>query len=188
MTEMTKKAKVNYINNPDFLIAITEYRNQVIDAQKNSKLRPHVPRYIGECFIKIANRLSHKPNFINYSFREEMISDGIENCLQYIDNFDPEKSQNPFAYFTQIIYFAFLRRIEKEKKNLYVKYKMAEDINLMNMSSDRQEHDSGVDFNDAVKHNSYSQDYIDQFIESFENNKRRKIKKKQAADEISVDN
>lgn len=183
---MTKKAKVNYINNPDFLIAITEYRNSVKAAEKKKQLRPHVPRYIGECFIKIANRLSHKPNFINYSFREEMISDGIENCLQYIDNFDPEKSQNPFAYFTQIIYFAFLRRIEKEKKNLYVKYKMAEDISLMNMSSDRQDHDNGTDFNDNIKHDAYSQDYIDTFIENFENNKRRKIKKKQEIDEASV--
>lgn len=186
---MTKKAKVNYINNPDFLIAITEYRNSVRAAVKDQKPRPHVPRYIGECFIKIANRLSHKPNFINYSFREEMISDGIENCLQYIDNFDPDKSQNPFAYFTQIIYFAFLRRIEKEKKNLYVKYKMAEDVSLMHMNSDRQDHDAGIDFNDGVKHDPYSQEYIDQFIENFENNKRRKVKKKNAElDEISADN
>lgn len=182
------KPKVNYINNPDFLIAITEYRNSVKAALKAKQPRPHVPRYIGECFIKIANRLSHKPNFINYSFREEMISDGIENCLQYIDNFDPEKSQNPFAYFTQIIYFAFLRRIEKEKKNLYVKYKMTEDINLMNMSSDRQDHDSGADFNDGIKHDPYSQEYIDTFIENFENNKRRKIRKKQVTDEASPSN
>ena len=68
--------------------------------------------------FKIANGLSYRPNFINYTYRQEMISDGIENCLQYIHNFDPEKSKNPFAYFTQIIYYAFIRRIQKEKNNL----------------------------------------------------------------------
>ena len=59
-------------------------------------------------FLKIANHLSFKPNFVNYMFKEDMISDGIENCVQYVHNFDPEKSQNPFAYFTQIIHYAFL--------------------------------------------------------------------------------
>ena len=78
--------------------------------------KPPVTNYIGECFLKIANGLSYRPNFINYTYRSEMVSDGIENCLQYIHNFDPEKSKNPFAYFTQIIYYAFLRRIQKEKE------------------------------------------------------------------------
>jgi len=177
------KKKVNYINNPDFLQAMIEYRNMVREAEQNSKPRPIVPTYIGKCIMQIANRLSHKPNFINYSFREEMISDGIENCLQYIDNFDPDKSNNPFAYFTQIIYFAFLRRIEKEKKNLYVKYKVTEEYNVHNMVSDRQDHDSGVDFNDQVKHNEWSQEYISNFIENFEENKRKKVRKKKAAAE-----
>lgn len=180
---MTKKAKkkVNYINNPDFLQAMIEYRQSVQEASKAGEKRPRVPHYIGECFMKIATRLSHKPNFVNYSFRDEMISDGIENCLQYIDNFDPEKSNNPFAYFTQIIYFAFLRRIEREKKNLYVKYKLTEQINIDNATSDRQAHDVGVDFDDGIKHNSWSQEYIDTFIENFEANKRRKVKKKTTA-------
>lgn len=171
------KRKVNYINNPDFLQAMIEYRDLVAAASENGDPRPQVPHYIGECFLKIANKLSHKPNFINYSFREEMISDGIENCLVYIDNFNPEKSNNPFAYFTQIIYFAFLRRIEKEKKNLYIKYKMIDHINIEDMVSDRQNHDTGVDFNDEIKHNAWSQEYIDTFIENFEESRRKKSKK-----------
>lgn len=179
---MAKKprAKVNYINNPDFLIAMVEYRQMVADAEEKEATRPRVTTYIGECFMKIANRLSHKPNFVNYSFREEMIGDGIENCLQYIDNFDPEKSSNPFAYFTQIIYFAFLRRIDKEKKNLYIKYKLADQMNIMNATSDRQDHDTSVDFNDNIKHNAWSQEYIDTFIFNFEESKRKKAKKKPA--------
>ena len=91
---------------------------------------PPISNYIGECFLKIATHLSYRPNFINYTYREEMISDGIENCLQYVHNFNPEKSDNPFAYFTQIIYYAFLRRIQKEKKQAHVKNKMIENMNV----------------------------------------------------------
>ena len=108
-----KKQTENYVNNKEFLAAISVYRQKVIAAKEAGKPRPRVTNYLGECFLKIATHLSYKPNFVNYMFREDMICDGIENCLQYIDNFDPEKSQNPFAYYTQIIYYAFLRRIQK---------------------------------------------------------------------------
>jgi DNA-directed RNA polymerase specialized sigma24 family protein len=102
------------------------YRQQVAAAKESGSPKPKVPNYIGECFLKIATHLSYKPNFVNYMFREDMICDGIENCLQYIDNFNPEKSTNPFAYFTQIIYYAFLRRIQREKKQLEIKTKILE--------------------------------------------------------------
>jgi len=112
----------HYINNQDFLKALVDYKTQCVEAEMTNKPKPKIPNYIGECWMKIAEGLSHKPNFINYTYRDEMVSDGIENCLMYFENFDPSKSNNPFAYFTQIIYFAFLRRIQKEKKQLYVKY------------------------------------------------------------------
>ncbi len=96
------------------------------DRSKIWDTKPKVPNYVGECFLKIATHLSYKPNFVNYMFREDMICDGIENSLQYIHNFDPEKSTNPFAYFTQIIYYAFLRRIQREKKQLEIKNKILE--------------------------------------------------------------
>ena len=113
----------HYVDNQRFLLEITEYQNERKEAKENGIESPPCPDYIGECFLKIAQRLSFRPNFINYAFREDMISDGIENCVQYINNFNPEKSKNPFAYFTQIIYYAFVRRIQKEKKQLYIKYK-----------------------------------------------------------------
>ena len=118
------KQKPHYVDNKKFLVAMTEYRNLRIKAEEESTKRPQVTNYIGECYLKIANHLSYRPNFINYTYRDDMISDGIENCLQYMDNFDPEKSKNPFAYFTQIIYYAFIRRIQKEKKQQQVKQKM----------------------------------------------------------------
>ena len=101
-----------------------EYKDRCDKADKRKRKRPPVTNYIGECFLKIANHLSYRPNFINYTYKEDMISDGIENCLQYVSNFDPNKSNNPFAYFTQIIYYAFIRRIQKEKKQTTIKQKL----------------------------------------------------------------
>ena len=176
-----KKSKNQYVNNKDFLAAMVDYRAAVKAAEQEGNQRPRVPNYIGECVMKIATNLARKPNFVNYTFKEEMISDGIENCLQYIDNFDPEKSNNPFAYFTQIIYFAFLRRIQKEKKLLYVKYKLTENVNVMQMASDRQDHDAGRHFNDGIKMTEYTEEYMSHFIEDFEANKRRKVKKRDAS-------
>ena len=122
--KLKPKQKPHYVDNKKFLVAMTEYRELRIKAEEEGKKRPQVTNYIGECYLKIANHLSYRPNFINYTYRDDMISDGIENCLQYMDNFDPAKSKNPFAYFTQIIYYAFIRRIQKEKKQQQVKQKM----------------------------------------------------------------
>ena len=125
---MRKKKVVSehYVNNKEFLEALIVFKTACAEAKEKGEPRPRISNYIGECFLKIATHLSYKPNFVNYMFREDMICDGIENCLQYIDNFDPEKSKNPFAYFTQIIYYAFLRRIQKEKKQLEIKGKILE--------------------------------------------------------------
>jgi hypothetical protein len=120
------KKKEHYVNNKDFLDALVQYRIEVQKAKESGNSKPKVPEYVGECFLKIATHLSYRPNFVNYMFKDDMICDGIENCLQYIDNFNPAKSTNPFAYFTQIIYFAFLRRIQREKKQLDIKARILE--------------------------------------------------------------
>jgi len=123
---MAKKKSIHYVDNKQFLQAMIEWREQYDIAVEEDRLTPPVTNYIGECFLKIATHLAYRPNFINYTYRDEMVSDGIENCLQYVKNFNPEKSNNPFAYFTQIIYYAFLRRIAKEKKQSHVKHKIIE--------------------------------------------------------------
>ena len=123
---MARKRSEHYVNNKEFLYAIVAYKKDIREAEAAGQPKPVIPRYIGECFLKIATHLSYKPNFVNYMFKDDMICDGIENCLQYIDNFDPQKSSNPFAYFTQIIYFAFLRRIQREKKQLDIKTRILE--------------------------------------------------------------
>ncbi len=141
---MTKrKRSEHYVNNKEFLAALIKYREDKEIALIQGKPKPPIPRYIGECFLKIANHLSFKPNFVNYMFKEDMISDGIENCVQYIHNFNPEKSQNPFAYFTQIIHFAFLRRIQREKRQLEIKNKILERSGFSEVFTDDNTIDGG---------------------------------------------
>jgi hypothetical protein len=165
-TTKPKKTK-HYVNNADFLAALITYREKCDIAKQEGKEDPQIPNYIGECFFKIADHLSRKPNFISYSFRDEMVSDGIENCLMYFRNFDPVKSTNPFAYFTQIIYYAFLRRIMKEKKQLYVKYKATEQFGILD------EYEMFEDSDGNMKQFQLY-DNISEFIHNFEESKRKK--------------
>lgn len=184
---MSDKKTKHYVNNADFLAALVEYKRACDEAEKNGKKEPQIPNYIGECFLKIAEHLSRKPNFISYSFRDEMIADGIENCLMYFRNFNPDKSKNPFAYFTQIIYYAFLRRIMKEKKQLYVKYKATEQFGIL---------DEGEMYEDAEGNMKQFElyDNISEFIYNFEENKRKKkegktkgLEKFLEADEVDIE-
>jgi len=150
-----RKRSEHYVNNKEFLAALVKLREDREIAEIRGLTKPPIPRYIGECFLKIANHLSFKPNFVNYMFKEDMISDGIENCVQYIHNFNPEKSQNPFAYFTQIIHYAFLRRIQREKRQLEIKNKILEKSGYSEVFDDNNQIDGSTysDYNqikDAV--------------------------------------
>ncbi len=170
----------HYVNNEDFLNALIQYKLSCDAAKDQNKDDPIVPNYIGECFLKIAEHLSRKPNFISYSFREEMICDGIENCIMYFRNFDPTKSNNPFAYFTQIIYYAFLRRIQKEKKQMYVKYKATEQFGIL----DEGEMYEDVDGN---MRQFVLYDNISEFIQTFEEKKKNKKKTKKGLEKFFED-
>ena len=121
---MARRKSIHYVDNKVFLEAMKEWKEQCKEAEAVGDDVPRISNYIGTCFLKIARGLSHRPNFINYTYKEDMISDGIENCLQYLHNFNSEKSNNPFAYFTQIIYYAFIRRIQREKKQTHVKHRI----------------------------------------------------------------
>lgn len=146
----TRKKSIHYVNNKDFLEALIKYKKEILDAKERGDPKPRISNYLGECFLKIATHLSFKPNFVNYIFKDDMISDGIENCVQYIHNFDPEKSKNPFAYFTQIIHFAFLRRISKEKRQLEIKNKILERTGFDEVFTD----DSNIDGMNYSDYNS----------------------------------
>ena len=183
------RKKQHYVDNEKFLVVMGDYREKYLQAKDNDEELPIIPDYAGECFLKIAERLSHRPNFINYAFREEMVSDGIENCVMYASNFNPEKSANPFVYFTQIIYYAFLRRIEKEKKQLYIKYKTMEEhssledhVDMGEMGqNETQSVSSGASPLTTDKRAS-----IQEFIHAFEEKKRKKKKVKTDKEDENV--
>lgn len=171
------KKKQHYVNNKDLYNAMVEFKAKVEENKSIGKQPPRIPHYIGESIMKISTHLAYRPNFANYTFREEMISDGIENCLLYINNFDPAKSQNPFAYFTQIIYFAFIRRIQKEKKHLYTKYAAIEYANVMGETSESQTGDR-TSYDTDIKYGEWSQEQMEKFMSDFEASKNMKRNKK----------
>jgi DNA-directed RNA polymerase specialized sigma24 family protein len=186
MTKTKSKTNNHYIDNKKFLQALIDYKVEVREAEQNKEERPQVPEYIGDCFIKIANHLAYKNNFINYSFREDMILDAIENCLTYMDNFDPAKSSNPFAYFTQITYYAFVRRIQKEKKHLQTKYKYIASLDVDNII--RQAHDEGTHTNEFIRYLQKQADAANQELSADKETKKitRKPKYLQALDDDVV--
>ena len=173
----TKTNKAHYVDNAKFLEAMIEYKREYDTAKKNNKDLPQISEYLGSVFLKIAQRLSFRPNFINYAFKNDIISDGIENCLHYIHNFNPEKSNNPFAYFTQIIYYAFIRRIQKEKKQLYIKYK-----SMQNYETTPEYMDQEKSNNNFISLSDYdNSDFkvmVDDFVDTFEKSRKKKAVKK----------
>jgi len=179
------KAKKHYVNNKELFEAMVAYQQSIRDAQESGDDRPPVPEYVGQCLVQIANRLSHKPNFINYSYRDEMISDGIENCITYINNFNPEKSKNPFAYFTQIIYYAFLRKIQKEKKQLYIKHKALEDSVLLDKIIEHAEHADGPA--PMPTYIDLDNPYMVEFVQNFEQRQKEKKQRRKGLDRFSED-
>jgi len=183
------RKKQHYVDNEKFLVVMSDYREKYLQAKDDEEELPIIPDYAGECFLKIAERLSHRPNFINYAFREEMVSDGIENSVMYASNFNPEKSTNPFAYFTQIIYFAFLRRIEKEKKQLYIKYKTMEEYSSLEDHVDMGEMSSEDSMAVSAGASPLTADKrvsIQEFIFAFEEKKRKKKKVKPAKEDDNI--
>ena len=173
------RKKQHYVDNEKFLVVMSDYREKYLQAKDEEEELPIIPDYAGECFLKIAERLSHRPNFINYAFKDDMISDGIENCLHYIHNFDPEKSSNPFAYFTQIIYYAFIRRIQKEKKQLYIKFKSMQNYEISPEFVNFMDYDE--DFQSAGDYkNSDFRVMVDEFVDNFEKSKKKKAVKKKS--------
>ena len=118
-----RKRKNNFIDNKELYAAFVEYRGKVDKAKEEGlpkKEWPRIPTYIAKAFLDIAEHLSMRPNFSNYIYRQDMVADAVENCVIYAANFDPAKSNNPFSYFTQVCWYAFIRRIGKEKRQIEI--------------------------------------------------------------------
>jgi len=182
-----RQKRDHYIDNQRFFQEMQEWKKTIKEAEEVDDPKPPITPYIGECFLKIAEQLSSKPNFAHYAYREEMICDAVENCVVYAANFDPDKSSNPFSYFTQIIYYAFLRRIQREKKQSFIKYKMVRDRvgdgnigKFMSKMRGMEDYDSPMEYRDpAAKTFDLSETDIDNFTRELEKeDKRGKGKRK----------
>ena len=165
-------AKKHYVNGKDLYNAMVVYKEKVEKAKLENRTIPVIPDYIGVCFMLICNKLSTKPNFMGYSYRDEMVSDAIENCVSAAHSFDPNKSNNPFAYFTQIAWNAFIRRIHKEKKQAYIKHKNFENSGIMDELYEQQDGGQFI----QIKHNDYSDEIIRNFESKLvKNSKKNKV-------------
>lgn len=183
---MKKPTKVHYVDNKLLYTEMIKYLGKLNEAKENclpESKHPRVPEYIGLAIYKIATKLATKPNFSGYSYKEEMISDGIENCLMYLHNFNPDKSKNPFAYFTTIIYYAFLRRIQKEQKQQYIKQKSLINSSIMNTLVEQSE--DSDHFNAIFVH--LNDERSNDLILKFEKNKPIKEKKKKGIENFLGD-
>lgn len=178
MKNTKKKVTKHYVDNKKFLEAIKEYKSLCLTAQNEGKEKPRLSEYIGKCIFLITENVARMPKYMNYSFIEEMKSDALENCFQYFDNFDSVRYDNPFAYFTQITNYAFLRRITKEEKNRYIMYKKFQESVL-----DSPDVSLMVDCDDQHLISTTMYDNINAFIKNFEEREKVKKEKRKLAKE-----
>ena len=186
-----KKRSIHYVNNADFSQAVVSYVMTANTAKKDDTKIPKVPDYVAQCFLKIAEGLSHKSNFIRYTYREEMVMDGVENCLKAISNYNIEAATrtgkpNAFAYFTQIIWFAFLRRIAKEKKQQDIKVKYINNSGIEEfLNNELGEANSQVvisSFVDTLKERIDKVKMVDTGIKHFKKIEKQKAKRIKTVD------
>ena len=187
----TKRASIHYVNNADFSQAVVDYVSTVNEAKETKIEIPKVPDYVAQCFLRIAEGLSHKANFIRYTYREEMVMDAVVNCLKAINNYDIEAATrtgkpNAFAYFTQITWYAFLRRIAKEKKQQEIKMKFIANSGVDDYMIDTNgDATSGLvagAFVDTLKSRIDKIKYVDSEIKEY-----AKVEKKRKKRTISAD-
>jgi len=165
----------HYVNNKKLLQELTEYKKKYNEAVEKGKPLPEIPRYVAECILAINERLALKPNFANYPFVDEMKSDGIENCILYLYNYDPEKYQNPFAYLTTISWYAFIRRIQKEKRQLYIKLRATQHQLVFDEAISRQHHEDGRKggANQLTQITEFASDFITEYEEGMKRKKKK---------------
>lgn len=185
---MTNKPSTtsHYVDNKKLYQSLAGWLEAVEASNRDKQPRPVLPDYVAECMYKMATRLAQKGGFVNYTFKEEMVGDAMESCLRYIHNFNHRKYTNAFAYITQIIHNAFIRRIQKEQKQLYVKMKIVENADFID-SYERQNHDSSQYNNSYV---TYLQENMGDVITKFEDwkegKKRRSVQQRKKVASVSV--
>lgn len=166
-----KKATNEYINKEQFHLALVEYKDQVNEAKANNTKPPRLSNYLGECFIKLAHNLAKRPNFNQYTYKDEMISDALEDIMLYIHNYDPNNNKkNPFGYFTKICWYAFVNRIHTEKTEQYIKCKATESFGTL-------DEEELYELDDETIQQVQLYDNLYQFVEQYESNLQKKKSK-----------
>lgn len=188
---MNKQEKPHYVNNAQFSQAVVDYVTEANAAKEKGSKKPIVPDYVARCFLRIAEGLSHKANFVRYTYREEMVMDAVENCLKAINNYDIEAATrtgkpNAFAYFTQITWYAFLRRIAKEKKQQEIKMKYIANSGIEDfMVNDHGDDTSGLvaeAFVDTLKTRIDKVRYVDSEVKEYAKAEKKRKKRTVSAD------
>ena len=185
-TKVKPKDKPHYVNNREFSEAVMEYAISAHDAKKKGNAVPTVTDYIASCFMKISEGLSHRPNFVRYTYREEMVMDAVENCLRAINNYNIETATrtgkpNAFSYFTQICYFAFIRRITKEKKQQDIKFKFIEKMGIedfVQMGMDSEGAEQTMAYVDTLRQRIGTIRTKDEAIKKFAKEEKKREKEK----------
>lgn len=170
----------DYIDNVKFLDEITKYRAKYLEHKANPDevSMPRISEYLGFCFLKISQGQSKRRNFNGYTYKEEMISDGVFDCVKYANVFNPEKTNNPFAYFSQVCFYAFIRKIGKEKKHYYTLCKAIENSEIFGLLSDSQEASEDLVMLDDIGYSKESRHNMSKFIEDYEVAKEKKNDRK----------
>ena len=190
----TKRASIHYVNNAEFSQAVVDYVTTVREAKEQEQQLPIVPDYIASCFLRIAEGLSHKSNFIRYTYREEMVMDAVENCLKAIENYNLEAATrtgkpNAFAYFTQITWYAFLRRIAKEKKQQDIKFKYLSKSGIenfmVNEHGDEMSQQVVGAFVDTLRDRIEKVRYVDTDIKEFAKEEKKRKRTVKADSDLS---
>lgn len=187
---MTRKKK-NYINNADFYVAIINYQDLCAEALSKGKPKPPIPPYIAECFYKVATNFTNNPRFRNkfaMYHQDEMISDALLQCVEYLDRFDRNVGANPFAYFTQFCNNAFVARLDKEKKHLYIKLSGAMMVEDTGVTKDTNENDeqSNDESQDLLSYENY-RDFIKDFEKKHNITHGKKKRKKKTENTLWED-
>ena len=152
---------------------MVKFHADYLEAVENNQEPPRVTEFMGRCFLLIATRLINKNNFCGYRFKEDMIGDATIDCVRYAHKFDPNRYNNPFAYFTTVCFYAFVRRIESEKKYLYKKFKLINESEIFGLLHDSMDVDEkniihDIGYSESARENMMS------FIETYE----KKLEKK----------
>ena len=161
-----KPGDEHYVNNREFTLALDDYSRACKKAEEEGKTKPQMNNYLGGCIMKMSNRLANSPRFSGYSYKEEMIHNGILAAVKYAHRFNGDKFDNGFAYVTQILFSHFIITIKNEKKKYETNLKLIQEAEVGVMGNSEF----------SALADSHARGIADQKLQDLENNRLEKEK------------